>query len=81
MYTHIRARILVHTYTQYCGKLKLESDLSSICVPHSVGGVLRNLTTWKNYFSKLKCMYVEPPNKGHFGANSFVEVVPISEVK
>ena len=27
---------------------------------------------------------VEPPNKGHFGANSFVpcrEVVPISEVK
>ena len=27
---------------------------------------------------------VEPPNKGHFGANSFVacrDVVPISEVK
>ena len=32
---------------------------------------------------KVSCT-VEPPNKGHFGANSFVpcrEAVPISEVK
>ena len=34
--------------------------------------------------SQVKCFTVEPLNKGHFGANSFVpcrEVVPISEVK
>ena len=33
---------------------------------------------------KITVYAVEPPNKGHFGANSFVpcrEVVPISEVK
>ena len=35
-------------------------------------------------FNYRKVLFVEPLNKGHFGANSFVpcrEVVPISEVK
>ena len=44
---------------------------------------------YKKAFSFVLCTRmnvatVEPPNKGHFGANSFVpcrEVVPISEVK
>ena len=47
-------------------------------------GFERNLCTRGQHSYCLVRYTVEPPNKGHFGANSFVacrEVVPISEVK
>ena len=42
------------------------------------------LGIWVEKWAQYTSTTVEPPNKGHFGANSFVpcrEVVPISEVK
>ena len=57
-------------------------------VPRSVGSVASAASKERQAIrSAVKRVFgctVEPPNKGHFGANSFVpcgEVVPISEVK
>ena len=52
--------------------------------PGRVSGQVKHLVRLRRVHGIHGCMNftVEPPNKGHFGANSFVpcrEVVPISE--